>query len=286
MSAARDFDRRYLPALALAVAALGLIGLGPWLAPNDPAALDIAARLAGPSWEAPLGRDHLGRCILSRLLVGAQWSLGLSLVISLIGLGIGTLVGVVGAMTGRAGDAVTMRTADVFLAFPELVAAVVIAGVLGPGVWTLILALGAVGWMRYARVARGLCLSISARDYVVQARLAGLGPLGMLRWHYLPAVMPHLLVVWSTAWARSILAISGLGFLGFGMQPPLPEWGTMLLDGKAWIRSAPLLTLWPGLMILIWVLAINLAGDRLRDALADRDAGLVPGRTSRPEAGR
>ena len=271
-------DRRYLPALGLAAAALALIGLGPWLAPNDPVALDIAARLAGPSWQAPLGRDHLGRCILSRLLVGAQWSLGLSLVISVIGLVIGTLVGVAGAMAGRAGDAVTMRTADVFLAFPELVAAVVIAGILGPGVWTLILALGAVGWMRYARVARSLCLSVSGRDYVVQARLSGLGPLGLLRWHYGPAVLPHLLVVWSAGWARSILAISGLGFLGFGMQPPLPEWGTMLLDGKAWIRSAPLLTLWPGLMILAWVLAINLAGDRLRDALADREAGVAGAR--------
>lgn len=272
------FDRRYWPALGLAGAALALIGLGPWLAPNDPTALDIAARLEGPSRDAPLGRDHLGRCILSRLLVGARWSLGLSLAISLIGLVLGTLIGVLGAMAGRAGDAVTMRTADVFLAFPELVAAVVIAGILGPGVWTLILALGAVGWMRYARVARGLCLSLSARDYVVQARLSGLGTGGMLRWHYLPAVLPHLLVVWSSAWARSILAISGLGFLGFGMQPPLPEWGTMLLDAKPWIRSAPLLTLWPGLMILAWVLAINLAGDRLRDALADREAGLEAAR--------
>ena len=276
MSARAPFDRRYLPALALAGAALGLIALGPWLAPTDPPALDIAARLEEPSRAAPLGRDHLGRCILSRLLVGARWSLGLSLVISLIGLVLGTLIGTLGAMTGRLGDAVSMRTADVFLAFPELVAAVVIAGILGPGVWTLILVLGAVGWMRYARVARGLCLSVAARDYVVQARLSGLGTAGMLRWHYLPAVMPHLLVVWPSAWARSILAISGLGFLGFGMQPPLPEWGTMLLDAKAWIRSAPMQTLWPGLMILLWVLAINLAGDRLRDALADREAGIGP----------
>lgn len=264
------------PVLAVVLLLGALIVLGPALAPNDPAAIGIAQRLAPPSPSHPLGRDALGRCILSRLMVGARWSLGLSLGISLLGLAVGTAVGVLAGLfegrVGRAADAVAMRTTDVFLAFPELVAAVTIAGVLGPGVGPLVIALGTVGWMRHARVARGLMLSVRTRDHVVQARLSGLGTWGLIRWHYLPALAPSLLVVWSGAWARSVLAISGLGFLGFGMQPPTPEWGTMLLDGKAHLRAAPHVMLWPGLAIGLAVLSINLAGDRLRDALTATDA--------------
>ncbi len=248
------------------LAALALFG--PWFAPHDPNAIDIPNRLAPPGGAWPLGTDGMGRCILSRLLHGARWSLGLAFLISGVGLVIGSLVGIVSAMGGRLADWGVMRVTDTFLAFPDLVAAVVIAGVLSAGTWSLILALTVTGWMRYARVARGVGLSLGTRGHVVQARLAGLGPAAIARWHYLPALLPSLTVVWTGMLARSILGISALGFLGFGVQPPTPEWGTMLLDARVHIRSTPLMMIWPGLAIAVCVLSINLAGDALRDAMA------------------
>ncbi len=164
-----------------------------------------------------------------------------------------------------------MRATDTFLAFPELVAAVVIAGLLEPGTGSLIFALTVTGWMRYARVARGIGLALGTRGYVLQARLAGLSPLAITRWHYLPSLLPSLVVVWTGMFARAILGISALGFLGFGVQPPDPEWGTMLLDARVHMRAAPMQMVWPGLAVVLCVLAINLAGDALRDALTDEE---------------
>lgn len=245
--------------------------LGPLMAPYDPSAIDIPARLAPPGAAHPLGTDALGRDILSRLLHGARWSLGLAFVVSGLGFVLGTLAGLIAALGGRVADWVVMRATDTFLAFPELVAAVVIAGLLEPGTGSLIFALTVTGWMRYARVARGIGASLATRGYVVQARLAGLSPPAMARWHFLPALLPSLTVVWTGMFARAILGISALGFLGFGVQPPDPEWGTMLLDARVHMRSSPLQMVWPGLAVVVCVLAINLAGDALRDALAQED---------------
>ncbi|MEM9629498.1 MAG: ABC transporter permease subunit [Pseudomonadota bacterium] len=247
------------------LAALALFG--PYLAPNPPNAIDIPNRLAGPGAVYPLGTDAMGRCILSRLLHGARWSLGLAFLVSTIGLVAGSLIGLVAAMGGRAVDWSLMRVTDIFLAFPELIAAVVIAGLLGAGTGSLIFTLTITGWMRYARVARGIGLGLQSRGYVVQARLAGLSGTDIAYWHYLPALLPSLTVVWTGMLARAILGISALGFLGFGVQPPTPEWGTMLLDARVHIRSSPLQMIWPGLAVVICVLAFNLAGDALRDAL-------------------
>jgi ABC-type dipeptide/oligopeptide/nickel transport system permease subunit len=248
---------------------LGLVSVvGPWLAPHDPDAINIPNRLAPPGGAWPLGTDAMGRCVLSRLLHGAGWSLGLAFVVSGIGLVAGSLIGLVAAMAGRLADWAIMRATDSFLAFPDLVAAAVIAGVVGAGTGSLILALSVTGWMRYARVARAIGLALATRGHVVQARLAELSPVAVARGHYLPALMPSLAVVWTGMFARAILVISALGFLGFGVQPPTPERGTMLLDARVHLRSSPLLMLWPGLAILVCVLAINLAGDALRDRLA------------------
>lgn len=244
---------------------------GPLLAPHDPTAINIPNRLSAPNAEWILGTDALGRDIFSRLLHGARWSLGLAFLISVMGLCIGTFAGLLAAQGGKVVDWVIMRTTDSFLAFPELVAAVVIAGVLGEGTGSLIFALAVTGWMRYARVARGIGLSLQTRGYVVQARLAGLSPLSIARWHYLPSLLPSLTVVWTGMFARAILGISALGFLGFGVQPPMPEWGTMLLDARIHMRSTPLQMIWPGLAVVICVLAINIAGDVLRDTLAERE---------------
>lgn len=257
--------------IALVIVFVILAGVGPLLAPHNPTAINIPHRLSPPSVDWYLGTDALGRDILSRLLHGARWSLGLAFLISVMGLCIGTLAGLAAAQGGKLVDWVVMRTTDTFLAFPELVAAVVIAGVLGAGTGSLIFALTVTGWMRYARVARGIGLALQTRGYVVQARLAGMSPLRIARWHYLPQLLSSLIVVWTGMFARAILGISALGFLGFGVQPPLPEWGTMLLDARVHMRSTPLQMIWPGLAVVTCVLAINLVGDVLRDALAKQD---------------
>lgn len=255
----------------LAAAFILLAFVGPWLAPHDPTQINIPHRLSPPNAEWLLGTDALGRDILSRLLHGARWSLGLAFVISVIGLSIGTLAGLVAAQGGKLADWLVMRTTDTFLAFPDLIAAVVIAGVLGAGTSSLIFALTVTGWMRYARVARGIGLSLQSRGYVVQARLAGVSPLAITWHHYLPSLLPSLAVVWTGMFARAILGISALGFLGFGVQPPMPEWGTMLLDARIHMRSTPLQMIWPGLAVVMCVLAINLTGDALRDSLAEQE---------------
>ncbi|MCY4259940.1 MAG: ABC transporter permease subunit [Rhodobacteraceae bacterium] len=253
---------------AIVGALLFLAVAGPLLAPHDPTAINIPGRLSPPTSEYLLGTDILGRDILSRLLYGARWSLGLAFLISLIGLCAGTLIGLLAALGGKLTDWAAMRATDTFLAFPDLVAAVVIAGLLGSGTWSLIFALSVTGWMRYARVARGIGLSLRTRGYVIQAKLAGLNHWSVARWHYLPWLLPTLTVVWTGMFARAILGISALGFLGFGVQPPMPEWGTMLLDARIHLRSTPLQMIWPGLAVVISVLVINLAGDILRDTVA------------------
>ncbi len=257
--------------IALSGAFILVAVIGPLVAPYDPSAIDIPNRLSSPGADWFLGTDALGRDILSRLLHGARWSLGLAFLISVIGLFIGTLAGLAAALGGRLADWLVMRATDTFLAFPDLVAAVVIAGVLDAGTGSLVLALSVTGWMRYARVARGIGLSLATRGYVLQARLASMSPLAIARWHYLPSLLPSLTVVWTGMFGRAILGISALGFLGFGVQPPLPEWGTMLLDARIHMLSTPLQMIWPGLAVVFCVLAINLVGDALRDALAERD---------------
>lgn len=253
-------------ALAVAVAALALIALaGPWLAPLDPVAPDFRARLSPPSAAHALGTDWLGRDQLSRLLAGGRATLGLALAISLGAAALGLAVGLAAAALGRTGDRLLTRGTEVAQSFPELVAALAIAALFGAGTSNLVLALVLTGWMRYARLTRGLALAIAARDHVALARMAGLSRPAILRRHVLPLILPALLVTWTGGWARSILTVSALGFLGFGVQPPAPEWGTMLLDARRYMVEAPHLMWAPGLAILFAVLTISLAGDQLRD---------------------
>lgn len=254
-----------LIAVLAALAALAV--LGPTLAPADPLAASLHARLLPPSLAHPLGTDALGRDQLSRLLAGARASLGLSLAISLGAAGLGLAVGLASAAAGRTGDRLLSRATEVAQAFPELVAALAVAALFGPSAGNLVVALVAVGWMRHARLVRGLSLAVAARDHVALARLAGLSRGAILVRHVLPLILPALIVLWTGGWARSILAVSALGFLGFGVQPPAAEWGTMLLDARRHLAEAPHLVWAPGLAIALAVLAISLAGDRLRDRL-------------------
>ncbi|MEM9631872.1 MAG: ABC transporter permease subunit [Pseudomonadota bacterium] len=248
--------------IILIAAAAGFL-LSPY-APNEP---DFLARLSPPSKTHWFGTDQLGRDVATRLLYGGVWSIGLALLITLVGAIAGTAIGLAAGHFGRATDVTLMRVTDSFFAFPELIAAVTIAGVLGPNTVNMVLALILVGWMKFARLVRSLSVDLAHRDFVIQARLNGL-PSGRILWrHILPNIGPNLLVLWTNAWSRTILSISGLSFLGFGVQPPNAEWGAMLLDGKAYMQTAPHLMIFPGLAILAAVLSINFVGDRLRDLI-------------------
>lgn len=260
-------DPLRLTAFALAALALGLAVVGPSITPHDPLIPDPLIRLATPSAEHLFGTDHLGRDVFSRVLAGARLSVGLAVLVVLVSAAVGLVVGLAAGAGGRWIDSALMRLTDAFFAFPELVAALAVAGVLGGGGVEVLFALAVVGWMRYARVVRGLTLSTAASDHVALARLSGVGPLRVAIDHLLPPALPAMVVLMTSHLARAILAISGLGFLGFGAEPPNPEWGVILLEARTYILSAPAYALLPGLPIVISVLAFNLTGDALRDRL-------------------
>ncbi|WP_245848342.1 ABC transporter permease [Actibacterium ureilyticum] len=267
VSAMRLFLRR----LGVVLAAGGLVALaGFWLTPYAPGGADFLNRLSPPGRAHWFGTDQLGRDIATRILYGGLWSLGLAFIVVTVGAVFGTLVGLVASRGGRVLDYALMRTTDSFFAFPELIAAVTVAGLFGPGTFNLMLALILVSWMKFARLVRSLSLSLAQRDFITQAQLNGLPEWRILWHHYLPNIAPGVLVLWTNSWSRTILAISGLSFLGFGVQPPNAEWGAMLLDGKAHMQTAPHIMIFPGLAVLSAVLAINLVGDRLRDLLAEQ----------------
>ncbi len=241
--------------------------LAPLIAPYDPAAIALTERLQGPSAAHWLGTDHLGRDILSRLMHGASVSLGaVAVVLVLIvvfGIGIGGLSGLIG---GRV-DAVIMRACDMFLTIPTFVLAMFMVGVLGTGLVNVVLAIALSHWAWYARLVRGLVLSLKERDYVLAARVAGASRLRIFAEHILPGVVAQLVVLLTLDIGHMILHVAGLSFLGLGVTPPTAEWGVMIGDARDFIWTHPLLLLWPGLAILLTVAAFNLLGDALRDAL-------------------
>lgn len=237
--------------------------LGPWICPHDPVHTDLSLRLAPPSWQYPLGNDALGRCLLSRILIGARTSVGLGIAVVVASSLLGVFIGLLAGYLGGAVDELFMRLVDIFFAFPEIVAAMAVAGLLGPGTLNLLFALSLTSWMRYARVVRGITLSVRERDYIKAAQLAGSSKAAIMRTHILPANMPAIMVLATVGLGKAVLAVSALGFLGFGVQPPYAEWGMLLMDGKDYILSAPHLSIFPGLCIMLAVLAFNLAGDSL-----------------------
>lgn len=263
-------DRLALAGLVIILLVVAVGVLAPYLAPNDPERVILAHKLAVPSAQYPLGTDHLGRCILSRLIYGARLSLGTATIalvtIMLISIPLGALAGYLG---GRL-DNLLMRVIDVLLAFPGLVLALVIAGMLGPGLMNVMIATAAVWWVGYARVIRGVVLSVKEKEFILAARSSGTSHCGIIARHMLPNVLSPVIVLATLDMGSLILAISGLSFLGLGAQPPTPEWGAMLNDGRPYMQVMPQLMIYPGLAIMTVVLAFNLLGDGLRDALDPR----------------
>jgi peptide/nickel transport system permease protein len=241
--------------------------LGPLITPFDPAGQELPLRLEGPTGSHWFGLDELGRDILTRLLVGAR----VSWLVGLVVVGVSSLVGVVlgstaGYFGGRVDDAIS-RVMDVLMAFPGLLLAIALVAVLGPSLTNVVVALAAIGWVGYARLVRGQVLRARELEFVHAARALGATTPRILIRHVVPTALPALSVQATLGMGGAILAEASLSFLGLGVQPPTPSWGTMLSYGRVHVLDAPHLTIFPGLAIAVLVLGFNFLGDGLRDAL-------------------
>jgi nickel transport system permease protein len=239
--------------------------LAPWIAPNDPIAVNLANKLQSPSFDYPLGTDHLGRCTLSRILYGARISLGFATLIFISSLGIGLLVGTIAGYKGGWVDQVLMRLCDGVMAFPNLLLILGLVGILGPGLKQVIIALILVQWVYYARIFRGMVLSLKEQNYIAAAKISGSSQWKIIKNHIVPNVLPPLAVMGTLEMGWAIMDISAMSFLGLGVQPPTPEWGAMIHEGKSYIRTNPELMIYPGLMIMLVVVTFNLLGEALSE---------------------
>jgi peptide/nickel transport system permease protein len=241
--------------------------VAPWVVPHDPASQELALRLERPSLEHPFGLDELGRDIFSRVLAGAR----ISLFVGLTVVGISSIVGVLlGAIAGYFGgwlDDLISRVIDVLLAFPGILLAIALVAVLGPSLANVVMALSVIGWVGYARLVRGQVLKAREFEFVQAARALGARTPRILVRHVIPTTMPAVMVQATLGMAGAILAEASLSFLGLGVQPPTPSWGTMLNGGRLHLLDAPHLTIFPGAAIATLVLGFNFLGDGLRDAL-------------------
>ena len=244
--------------------------LAPVLAPYDPLAQDIPNGLASPSSEHWMGTDKLGRDIFSRMLYGARISLGAGLGVVLMAGLVGISVGIIAGYRGGWLDEALMRVTDIFFAFPSLILAMAIAGALGPSLQNALIAVAVVTWPVYARLVRGQVLVLRNREFVLAARSVGVGHLLLLRRHLFPNTISPLLVQASFEMGTVILAVAGLSFIGFGAQPPTPEWGVMISEGRNYIATHGWLTFFPAMAMLFAVAGFNLIGDGLRDVLDPR----------------
>jgi len=253
--------------LAIVLVAVFAATIGPSITPADPASQVLSQRLEPPSLSHPFGLDELGRDILARLVAGARISLAVGLAVvsvsSLIGMALGSIAGYFG---GFVDDAIS-RVVDVLMAFPGILLAIALVAVLGPSLTNVILALCVIGWVGYARLVRGQALRARELEYVQAARALGAGPARIVLRHVLPTAFPAVIVQATLGMAGAILAEASLSFLGLGVQPPTPSWGTMLDAGRSHLFDAPHLTLFPGLAIATLVLGFNFLGDGLRDRL-------------------
>ena len=257
-------------AFVLLIALIGI--LAPLLAPHDPYVTDILNKFAPYSLEYPLGTDHLGRCVLSRLIYGIRPTLGLALLTMLGTIALGALLGVMAGYFRGVVEEVIMRVVDVMLSFPGEVMVLAIVGMLGPGLENVVLACVVAKWPWYARMMRTITLRYADRDFVRFARVAGYGTGHIMRRHLLPCAAGEISVLATLDTGAVILMVSALSFLGLGVQPPTPEWGMMLGEAREVMVLYPWQMLPPGLAILLVVAACNYLGDSLRDALDPRHA--------------
>ncbi|MDQ6951193.1 MAG: ABC transporter permease [Mariprofundales bacterium] len=253
--------------LWLVLALMMLVLMLAWLHGADPAAVDLDAIFAAPSWAHPLGCDDLGRDLLARLAQGLRLSLLVAVVVIAISATVGITVGIFSAMQGGAIDALVMRLTDIVLSFPGILLAIALASMLEPGIGNLILALTVVGWTGFARLTRAQGLSLRRAPFVEAAMGLGVSPAVLSVRYLLPVMAAPLLVEASFGIAAVMIGEAGLSFLGIGVQPPMASLGTMIRDGARVMLVSPMLVFWPGMVLFFLVLAANLLGDALRDQL-------------------
>jgi peptide/nickel transport system permease protein len=244
--------------------------LAPLLAPHDPTRQNLDNDLRTYSMENPLGTDKLGRDILSRVLYGGRISLVVGATTVVISLAIGLAIGSLSGYFGGWADQLLMRLVDILMAFPGILLAIAFTAVLGPGLDHVILALCLIGWTSYARLVRGEILALREREFVQAARALGCKPSRVIARHLFPNLLPPVLIQATFGLAAAIIAEGSLSFLGLGVEPPTPSWGSMLNDGRQFLLVAPNLTTYPGIAIMITVFGLNLVGDGLQDRLQTR----------------
>ncbi|MDI6603608.1 MAG: nickel ABC transporter permease subunit NikC [Thermoanaerobacteraceae bacterium] len=264
-------DKLAVLGLIIIIFVVTMAVFAPYIAPNDPTKVDLQHRLAPACIQYPLGTDHLGRCLLSRLIYGARVTLTTSVLALLAIMMIGIPLGIIAGYYGGWVDNTIMRIIDILLAFPNLILALVIAGIRGPGLLNVMISVIAIWWVGYARVVRGMVLSIKEKEFILAAEASGTNELKIVIRHILPNVISPIVVLATMEMGSLMLAISGLSFLGLGAQPPKPEWGAMLNDARPYMQIAPHLMICPGICIMTVVLAFNFLGDGLRDALDPKE---------------
>lgn len=260
-------NRKLLPYLILAGSLIFVAIFAEFLTPFDPYVQDLEGALSPPNSVNLLGTDRYGRDVLSRVIMGSQTTLCASLLLLLTISIFGSLIGAVCGFHGGKLDVFLMRISDIFLAFPQMVFAVAAAGALGGGLFNAAMALAVIGWTKYARISRGLALTIRNLPYIDAAKMAGTSSAGILFLHILPNIAGPILVTAALDIGTIIMELAGLSFLGLGAMPPTAEWGAMMNNGRSMLQTAPWVILAPGFAIFLTVAIFNLLGDKLRDVM-------------------
>jgi ABC-type dipeptide/oligopeptide/nickel transport system permease subunit len=261
--------RAKLAAISLAIFAL-LAVFGPQLAPQEPNQQDLSNVLQAPSSEHFFGTDQLGRDTFSRIIYGARYTVGITLLATTIGGAIGVLIGLIAGYSRGWLEGVIMRVVDAMLAFPDILLAFVVVGILGLGLKSVVVAMVVISVPIFARFAYAGTLSIGGRDFIEAIKARGASHSRTVLRHVLPNILPEIVIVWSLRLGIVALNVSALSFLGLGVQPPTPEWGVMLSQGRAYMRTVPWLVIFPGVAVSLLIMSFNLLGDGLRDVMDPR----------------
>lgn len=251
--------------LILAFIILGIAIFAPWIATKDPYLAVMSDSLMPPGGEYIFGTDKLGRDVFSRIIYGTRTSLTMTLCVVLVIFIVGTTLGVIAGFFGGLIDEIIMRFSDMMVSFPGLVLAIAIAGLLGPSMVNAIIAIAAVSWTKYARLARSLVIKIKSSQYIEAAYVIGTKKINIITRYILPNILSTMIVTAATDIATMMLELASLSFLGFGAQAPTPEWGLMLNEGRTYLGKAPWLMIYPGIAIMIVVIVFNMLGDSIRD---------------------
>lgn len=256
--------------VALSAVIILITVFAPFLEPHDPTKMELSQKFIAPCREFIFGTDHLGRDIFSRIIEGSRVSLSVAVLVVFLSAVLGVILGMISGYAGGAVDMVIMRAVDVLLAFPTIIFALALSTMMGTGQTNLIIAITCIQWTRYARIARGEALMLKNAEYVEAAKSIGNNGIQILVKYIFPNVISKIIILASLDIGTIILYCASLSFLGLGAQPPSPDWGVMISEGKDYMQYAPWMTVFPGLAIAISALAFNMLGDGLRDMLDPR----------------